>query len=303
VSLLSLAEYSTFFNKVSFFKASLATHQIKPTVISLCFSADMLNLFCSNLAFTISSVRSNLIANYRMDYGLLGIALALFHLGSLRFFDEVVAMTSAMSLHIKKYAKCDPIVIGNFIDEESIEPFRQDRLINEQLRLVFVGSLTKRKQPDLLLMTLKTLHDKGVNLHLDLVGDGPLRQYLTNMADKLGIASSLTIHGYISEPYHLIANADLMILPSISEGVSRAVLESLYLGVPAVMRDVDGNSELITDYKNGMLFKNDNELTDVVMKAAFWAKRRDTNKCLLPNMFRQDVAVKQYLKLMRSDSK
>ncbi len=297
VDLISLAECPNFLGKVRIFKSTLATHQIKPTVISLCFSADMLSLCCSNLASTISSVRSNLIANYRMDYGLLGIGLALFHLVTLRCFNKVVAMTSAMSSHIKKYAKCEPIVIGNFIDEDSLEPFRQVRLVNEQLRIVFVGSLTTRKQPDLLLMTVKTLNDHGVNAYLDFVGDGPLRQHLTDMATRLDVASLVTIHGHISEPYHLIANADLMVLPSISEGVSRAVLESLYLGVPAVMRDVDGNAELITDYKNGMLFKNDEELVSVMLKAAEWARHREVNAILLPQGFRQSVAVKQYFDL------
>ena len=54
-----------------------------------------------------------------------------------------------------------------------------------------------------------------------------------------------------------------MVLPSFSEGVSRSALEALFLGVPCVLRDVDGASELIHDGINGYLFNENSELHSI----------------------------------------
>lgn len=295
----SLGGHSGFVDKFKKLKQLLKKAPKKSTLISLCFSADVANLFAPSTFIKVSSVRSNLIVNYRMTYGLSGVALAFFHFLMLRGFDHVVCMTDAMSKHVYRYSFCKSEVIGNFIDEPRIEVFRQVYKKSNRINLVFLGSLTKRKQPDLLIKSLKELIDGGLDIHLDLIGEGPLMNTLKRMVADLNLESNTQFFGEVDEPYGIIAKADLMVMPSLSEGLSRAALESLYLGIPVVLRNVDGNAELIDDFKNGVLFNSDNDLTDVIGEAAIWAKLRDSNKCLLPDMFRQSVAVKQYLKLIR----
>ena len=58
-----------------------------------------------------------------------------------------------------------------------------------------------------------------------------------------------------------------MCLPSYSEGMSRAVLEALSLGIPCVLRNVKANSELIKDKENGILFNNTTDLYVSLNKA------------------------------------
>ncbi len=84
----------------------------------------------------------------------------------------------------------------------------------------------------------------------------------------------------------------------MSEGVSRSALEALYLGVPCVLRDADGNKELIKSEINGDLFQHDEELSGKILKVItqFRKGHFDSNK-LVPNKYRQDVCSQAYLDL------
>lgn len=270
--------------------------------ISSCFSADIFNSFCGDLALTCCSVRANLPIVYRMTYGWLGGALAYFHLKRMKSFDHVVSMTTAMSEQVQSYTGKPSPVIGNFIDENSLEKFRKKRVAEGAFRFVFTGSLTEGKQPHLLLEALSELHGRGVRVRLDFFGDGPLLMELKDKVDSLQISDVVYLHGYVNEPYMGLTDADVMVLPSLSEGVSRAVLEALYLGVPCVLRDVDGNSELISDKKNGGLFSQNKDLANVMLETAEWSRQRqNVFDSLLPLCYRQSFSVKAYLSLIENN--
>jgi len=92
-----------------------------------------------------------------------------------------------------------------------------------------------------------------------------------------------------------------MVIPSISEGVSRAVLEALYLGVPCVMRDIDGNSELITSGVNGELFNANADLEKVMIDTAIYSRSKEMfREILTPTIFRQNFASKQIINLIQN---
>lgn len=275
------------------------SYSSKPRVISYCFSADLVTYLCRQDAVICSSIRSNLFSNYRMDYGFAGVFLALFHFWILRGFDYVTAMTESMALQIKKYSGRKAVVIGNFIDEAPLVPkVSQQRA--EHPVFVFLGSLTKRKKVDVLLSAFKTILPKHPHASLHLVGDGNEREKLKEYVNELGIEQNVIFYGYQADPHRIVATADIMVLPSLSEGMSRAVLESLFLGVPVVMRDVDGNSELITSGVNGELFVNDEQLAEKMEKLLMTTRHTGFRKCLLPEDYRQEKAANQYIKLMKT---
>ena len=261
----------------------------KVASISFCFSADLVNLFCSKYATTCASIRGNLINIYKMDYGLIGIPAAILHLISLVRFDRVVAMSSAMARQINFYTRQYPTVVGNFIDEASLNKYRkrENDIVSNKIHFVFVGSISSRKKPMLLIQAIKELHDNGNNVALDLV-------------DRLKLQDVVTMHGQLSNPYLIISKADIFVLPSLSEGTSRASLEALYIGLPCVLREIDGNSELIQSDFNGVLFEKDSELSSAMLKAIEVNSLQRGYKNLLPEFFRQEGSSNKYLKLVES---
>ena len=111
--------------------------------LSMCFSADLLNLFCGCYAQLFSSIRGNLPMNYKFDYGILGLFLAKIHLLMLNKFDYVSVMSLSMAHQVRSYSYKSPLIIGNFIDENTIEKFRDKSSKKERIyRFIFVGSLS-----------------------------------------------------------------------------------------------------------------------------------------------------------------
>lgn len=264
--------------------------------ISMCLSADWINRFCNAQAVICSSVRGNLPQNYRLDYGLFGVPLALGHLLALRTFDHVVAMTDTMASQLHSLAGLEPRVIGNFVDEGELERYRQTETTSGPLRFVFVGSLSKRKQPELVIAAIEKLRDQ--NVELDVLGDGPLREKLCSLVDSLGLHGRVRLHGQVANPHVIVAAADAFVLPSRSEGVSRAALEALHLGVPCVLRDVDGNADLLSVPTSGTLFVRDEDLATAMLQAAQFSRDSSGRNSLLPHAFQQITAASKYLNLL-----
>ena len=268
--------------------------------ISFCFSADAVNLLCRRDAVICSSVRGNLRNNYRFDYGPPGVPAAWMHLLLLRGMDRVVAMTRSMAEQISAYIGSPPSVIGNFVDEAALEPYRQRAGQTGPYRFVFVGSLSRRKRPDLVVRAAAELKARGVPARVDILGDGPLLASLQRYAGSLGLSDALHFAGHLADPYPVLAAADCLVLPSHSEGVSRAMLEALYLGVVCVARGVDGAGELISEGANGFLFRADSEVAAAMLRAAACTRSRPARDSLLPPAFAQHSGAMQYLALVEA---
>ena len=304
VKKICLADHvSGYFNKLSFYQKILvqAGNRNKIVSISMCFSADAINIHCRKFAKTCSSVRGNLIQNYRLDYRVLGFLFAFMHLLMLRFFDEVVVMTKPMALQVKRYIGKQPNIIGNFVDEKPLAFRNKTYNITSKPRFVFVGTLSKRKRPALLLDAIKILHGYSLDFHLHLVGDGPLRPYIESKIIKDNLSNNVTLHGFIKSPFKIITSSDVMVLPSLSEGASRAVMEALYLGVPCVVANIDGNSELIEEGFNGALFSEIADLPGAMLRALDISRSLGPIRpILLSKKNRQISAVSLFIDLLES---
>ncbi len=281
-------------------QAQLAASGGRPgaAVISFCLSADGLALTCRRHARTICSVRGNLPRNYRFDYGPLGVVVAAAHLTALRLADAAVAMSEPMARQVARYVGRRPAIIGNFVDENPLTALRQPpSAAGTPLRFAFLGNLSRRKQPLLVLDAIASLAGQGQSVALDVVGDGPLSNSMAGAVASRGLGGSVTLHGHMASPFSVLAGSDAFVLPSLSEGLSRAALEALHLGVPAVLRDVDGNRELVRNGQNGCLFDDDRDLAGAMIRAAGLRRSANVIASLLPAAFRQAQCAEKYLAL------
>jgi len=304
VKLVCLYEYaSTLFSKAKEYRSLFRRPEDGHVLVSISmgFSADIVNFFCKGLALTVSSVRGNLPVNYKLDYGKKGLLLAYFHLFILRRFELITAMTMEMSNQIIKFTKRQPEIIGNFIDETALLPYlAAPKPLSKRINIVFVGSLSVRKCPLLLIDAVKTLRDRGYDLSLDMLGDGPLRDDVNSKVKAYGLSDVIKVHGQIGSPFSIVRNASVFVLPSLSEGVSRAAMEALFLGTPVVIRAVDGNHSLVEDGFNGAIFKDDDELMDSILRAVNLSAD-DKTQNFLPSYYRQSTETYKFLKLLKSN--
>jgi glycosyltransferase involved in cell wall biosynthesis len=86
-----------------------------------------------------------------------------------------------------------------------------------------------------------------------VLGDGPCREEFERDARQRGLAGRVVFVGFRKDVTRWLTQVTLSVLPSLSEGLSNAVLESMAAGVPAVATRVGGNPELVVDGVTGLL--------------------------------------------------
>lgn len=267
-------------------------------VLSICLSPDIINIFINSKVRRFSSIRGNFFCNYS-EYKIGGKIIALFHYFIQRFFDYSIVMNKKMYDQVFKYSRRKPVLIYNFINEVELNKFFKPKINKSKiLTYVFIGRLIKRKG----IMTLieafvKVISFKDAYLHI--LGDGPLRSHLEKILLQKGLGQNVSIHGFVNSPYEILSNADVFVLPSYSEGTPRACLEALYLGIPSILRNVDGNKE-IQSGENLSLFDHEYQLSDLMLQKASQSRSRKLRKNLLPYEFSMQNNLNSYLKLFKS---
>jgi glycosyltransferase involved in cell wall biosynthesis len=207
-------------------------------------------------------------------------------------------MNQSMAKQITRYSGQTPEVIGNFIDEVRLKGRNVIKNESDPFVFVFVGSLTSRKQPRLLIRALRDLKRRNITAYVEYLGTGPESKKIEEDVRKFDLVDFVRLHGFLSDPESIVIKADALVLPSLSEGISRAAMEALYLGVPCVLRDADGNLELLIDGVNGAVFTDNQGLPDAMLRAAEISRLNRKRECLLPSAFRQQVAAKRYIELI-----
>jgi glycosyltransferase involved in cell wall biosynthesis len=92
-------------------------------------------------------------------------------------------------------------------------------------------------------------------LHILLIGSGMDSGRILKMIDASPLKDRIHILGYRPDVYELIAACDIYIQPSLSESLSRSVMEAMCMGVPCVVSGVGGLVELVEDQQSGLVFK------------------------------------------------
>ena len=125
----------------------------------------------------------------------------------------------------------------------------------DELLIGVVANLIHYKGHEYLLRAVPVIREKtDTPFRIVLIGgDGNRRQMLESLASELGITDDIVFAGTIPQAQRLMAAFDISVLPSLEEGFSNTVLESMASGVPVVATDVGGNAEAVVDGKTGFL--------------------------------------------------
>ncbi len=150
-------------------------------------------------------------------------------------------------------------LIRNAVDVSEVDSIKNEapetRAAREEGAFIlgYIGQLIHRKGIDILLKALSIL--RGLNFRLFVVGSGPLRERLEEMARDLGLVDRVVFTGYRADRLQLLRGFDLFVLPSRLEGIPRCLMEAMAMGKPVIASDIDGCRALIpNDGIQGLLF-------------------------------------------------
>ncbi|MGH8075721.1 MAG: glycosyltransferase [Lysobacter sp.] len=129
----------------------------------------------------------------------------------------------------------------------------------ERLFGFFVGRLVPEKNLACLIRALARLpaHQRP---WIAIAGDGPLRSEIQAMVIAANLGADVRFLGERTDARALMQASDFLVLPSVQEGMSNALLEAMAAGCPVVASAVGGNRELVEDGVSGLLFPNDDDL-------------------------------------------
>lgn len=168
-----------------------------------------------------------------------------------------------------KSEKITVIPNGVNVEKFQVSHAKNKRLVDQlnlenEFVLGFIGSFYFYEGLDLLIEAMKNLSSNKQSCKLLLVGGGPARQSLEDLASDLGVKDKVIFTGRVSQDivsdyYSLI---DLLVYPRRKMRLTDMVtplkaLEAMAQGKAVLASDVGGHKELITDGKNGFLFASD----------------------------------------------
>ena len=146
----------------------------------------------------------------------------------------------------------------DFKDFQNIEP---KPLSKDKFNILFIGSVTDRKKPHMIIEAIQRINDKSY--HLSIVGPAPNEKYfkaLKHLIDKSDLQNQVSLIGPVDrasvKDYYSTSN--LMILPSISEGLARVIFESQVAMCPVLVTDAPGMSDIVIDGQTGYVFESNN---------------------------------------------
>ena len=127
--------------------------------------------------------------------------------------------------------------------------------------VLYTGRLSTQKSLPTLIRAAEIVSRSCSAVHLVLVGDGPERSSLETLACELKILDRVTFAGLQSDVRAYLSAADIFALPSLSEGISNALLEAMSSGLACVASSVGGTVEVLDHGSCGLLLpQNDLDL-------------------------------------------
>ena len=136
------------------------------------------------------------------------------------------------------------------IKEIQLEP-------KEAQHIVHVGGFSFEKNHRGLLRIFQLVLKENSNIHLHLIGDGPLKKQVEELVQGMDLKDKVSFYGFVQEPLPFIRAADVLVLPSLIEGLPGVLLESMYCKTPVIAYDVGGISEIIDQTSGTLISKNE----------------------------------------------
>lgn len=171
---------------------------------------------------------------------------------TMRTANAVLVTTEQNAAYVRRFMPSERVhLVPNGVNLRRFYPAEQ--LPDGPPMVAFLGRLSAEKNPGSLLAAAHRLQPQ-TPIRLALIGDGPLRDSLTQEAQRLGVDAHF--YGTVSHEQlpAILRAASAFVLPSFSEGHPKALLEAMACGLPVVASDISGNRSVVEPGINGLVF-------------------------------------------------
>ncbi len=208
-------------------------------------------LYRKKLPYLVS-VRGSDVPGYNKRFSLDYILLKPLLKRIYKSAQAVVANSAGLGdLFQQQFPSLSAEIIPNGVDIDFFKPLPREP--HTECSIVTSARLIPRKGIDLLIKACHGLYERNIPFHCHIIGDGPEKENLMQLARELEIEKQVTFHGRLERESipRFLPECDVFVLPSYAEGMSNAALEAMACGLPLVLTDTGGTKELIED--NGVI--------------------------------------------------
>ena len=171
-------------------------------------------------------------------------------------------------------------------------------------RVITLSRLSAEKRPELLIRSFASIADRYPNCDLEIYGIGPQRNTLEHMAEDLAPPGRIKLCGFATDPYTVLAGADIFVSTSWVEGFGNAIWEALACGVPVIAMEAGPSVSRIVRHGIDGLIVNHNAagglatalerlLNDEAERKSFAARAPE-----VVNRFSMQAALRQWDELL-----
>lgn len=163
-----------------------------------------------------------------------------------------------------------------------------------------IGRLSHEKGQQELIAALAVVRERGHEVSLVLAGDGPARAQLAAQVTALGLEDRVHFAGYVDQPWRVLEESDLAVLPSHTEGLPNAALEAMVMEVPLLATRVGGTPEVVTHRQTGVLVESRSPqaladgIIDFLAHQAEWRQMATQGRTMVERQFNFQVRTRAF---------
>jgi L-malate glycosyltransferase len=156
--------------------------------------------------------------------------------------------------YAQEHAGIDSCVIFNGIDAAAVTRLqRPTELDSQTFNIVVLGRLEYVKGVEYSIRSMSAPELAGAKLHI--IGDGPLRAELAHLVRESSLGESVVLHGFRDDGVRFAAHADVLLMPSLHEGLPYTLLEAMAAGTAVAASAVGGLAEVLEHERTALLFE------------------------------------------------
>jgi len=139
------------------------------------------------------------------------------------------------------------ITIPNVVDLSHVKELAGDLAETKIYDMCTIGRMAPQKSPSTFVRIVSKLAKTRPDISAVMIGDGELMGEVKALTEQLGVKDNITFTGFLKNPFEIMKQSKLLVMTSLYEGKSLAVIEAMSLGLPVITSRVPGMEDDIDD--------------------------------------------------------